>query len=145
MRRLEKPKTPKRRRTLPISKSIVSDLAEHKVKQAGQKVKVKENSFKEHGFVFTANNGEPLDEAKVNWRYFKKILKSSGLPDIRLYDLRHTCATLLLKSGTNPKLVSELLGHSCIALTLDTYSHVLPGMLNDTAEVMESLLFDEAE
>jgi integrase len=62
-------------------------------------------------------------------RAFKDLLKRAGLPQsTRLYDLRHTCATLLLGSNVHPKYVQELLGHASIALTLDTYSHVLKGM-----------------
>ena len=60
-----------------------------------------------------------------------------GLPDIRFHDLRHTCATLLLGKGVHVKLVQELLGHSTIAITLDTYSHVLPGMGDGLADTMD--------
>jgi integrase len=59
---------------------------------------------------------------------------------IRVHDLRHTCATLLLSRGVHPKIVQELLGHSQISLTLDTYSHVLPTMQTDAAAVMERIL-----
>ena len=57
-------------------------------------------------------------------RHFKPLLKKAGLTDIRIYDLRHTMATLLLLNGENPKVVSERLGHASVVLTLDTYSHV---------------------
>ena len=62
----------------------------------------------------------------------------AGLPDIRFHDLRHTCATLLLSGGHHPKLVQDLLGHASVALTLDRYSHVLPGMGDQTAKAMEA-------
>ena len=61
-------------------------------------------------------------------RHFKPLLKSAGLPQIRLHDLRHTCATILLMAGKHPKYIQELLGHASISLTLDTYSHVIEGM-----------------
>ena len=64
----------------------------------------------------------------------------AGLPDIRFHDLRHTCATLLLSRGHHPKLVQDLLGHASVALTLDRYSHVLPGMGDQTAAAMEAAL-----
>jgi integrase len=64
----------------------------------------------------------------------------AGLPDIRFHDLRHTCATLLLSRGHHPKLVQELLGYASVALTLDRYSHVLPGMGDQTAAAMEAAL-----
>jgi integrase len=73
-------------------------------------------------------------------RSFKPLLKRADLPKIRFHDLRHTAATLLLSRGVHPKLVQELLGHATITQTLDTYSHVLPGMGDQTANAMESAL-----
>ncbi|HYZ06204.1 MAG TPA: tyrosine-type recombinase/integrase, partial [Rubrobacter sp.] len=68
-------------------------------------------------------------------------LKSAGLPQtVRLYDLRHTCATLLLSRNVHPKYVQELLGHASIALTLDTYSHVLKGMDGGIGGAMDEAL-----
>jgi integrase len=66
--------------------------------------------------------------------------KRDGLPQIRFHDLRHTCATLLLTRNVNPKIVSEMLGHATIAITLDTYSHVLPNMRDQAAAAMEDAL-----
>jgi integrase len=66
---------------------------------------------------------------------------NGGLPEIRLYDLRHTTATLLLSAGENPKVVSERLGHASIVLTLDTYSHVLPKMQKEATAKIEKLTF----
>ena len=68
-------------------------------------------------------------------------MKEAGLPRIRLYDLRHTCATLLLLAEENPKVVSERLGHSTVVLTLDTYSHVLPTMQEKATARLELLLY----
>ncbi len=78
--------------------------------------------------------------SSVGWQSFKPLLKKVGLPDIRFHDLRHTCATLLLSRGHHPKLVQELLGHASVAMTLDRYSHVLPGMGDQTAAAMEAAL-----
>jgi integrase len=72
-----------------------------------------------------------------NW---KPLLRRSGLPVIRFHDLRHTCATLLLTKGVHPKIVSEMLGHSSVAITLHTYSHVIPGMGKVAAAAMEDAL-----
>jgi integrase len=66
--------------------------------------------------------------------------KKAGLPDIRFHDLRHTCATILLSKGKHPKYVQALLGHATVAITLDTYSHVLPGMDGGLADAMEDAL-----
>ena len=138
---LESPKTEKSRRTIPISPSIVEDLKEHR---AGQAVEIlREEGYKNLDFVFTANNGEPMSEGNLSRRDFKKVFEKAGLPkNIRFYDLRHTCATLLLAAGENPKIVSERLGHASITLTLDTYSHVLPDMQKTAADKLEEMLFN---
>lgn len=73
-------------------------------------------------------DGTPVNPRNLTGRSFEPLLKRAGLPDVRFHDLHHTCAALLLNSGVHPKLVQELLGHATIAITLDTYSHVLPGM-----------------
>jgi len=69
-----------------------------------------------------------------------QAVAQAGLPEIRFHDLRHTCATLLLSKNVNPKVVSEMLGHASIAITLDTYSHVLPTMQESAAKAMEDAL-----
>ncbi len=74
-------------------------------------------------------------------RSFKRLLRRSGLPKtFRLYDLRHTAATLLLSRNVHPKYVAEMLGHASIALTLDKYSHVIPGMDGGTGSAMDDAL-----
>jgi len=78
-------------------------------------------------------------------RHFKQILKEANLPDITLYGLRHTCATILMAAGVNPKIVSERLGHSGVSITLDTYSHVLPGMQEQATLELENLLFSDPD
>ena len=84
--------------------------------------------------------GEPLDRRYITTHRFKPLLKRAELPGIRFHDLRHTCATLLLSKNVNPKVVSEMLGHASIAITLDTYSHVLPNMQDSAAEAIEEAL-----
>ncbi len=77
--------------------------------------------WEEQGLVFPSAAGTPLSRHNLT-RAFKKHLRRAGLPEtFRLYDLRHTCATLLLSRNVHPKYVQELLGHSSITLTLDTY------------------------
>ncbi|WP_051344095.1 tyrosine-type recombinase/integrase [Alicyclobacillus herbarius] len=92
--------------------------------------------------VFTSENGEPIHKRNLIRRHFKPILKAAGLPEnIRLYDLRHTCATLLLAAGENPKIVSERLGHASVNMTLNRYSHVLPDMQKSAADKLQWMLF----
>ena len=117
-------------------------LVEHRRQQAEERLAAGPKCA-HHNLVFATAMGEPLDERNVVNRHFKPILKAAGLPmSVRLYDLRHTCATLLLAQGEHPKIVSERLGHANITLTLDTYSHVLPGMEEQAAQRLETLLFN---
>ncbi len=71
---------------------------------------------------------------------FKPLLRRAELPTIRLHDLRHTCATILLVAGKHPEYVQELLGHASISITLDTYSHVIDGMDSGLADAMDEAL-----
>ena len=96
--------------------------------------------WSENGLIFASETGAPLNRHNLTRRSFKPLLKRAGLPQIRFHDLRHTCATLLLTRNVNPKIVSEMLGHSSIAITLDTYSHVLPNMRDQAAAAMEEAL-----
>jgi integrase len=78
--------------------------------------------------------------------HFKSLLERAGLPtSIRVYDLRHTCATLLLQAEVHPKVVSERLGHASITLTLDTYTHVLPTMQRAATEKLDALINGDAD
>ena len=93
----------------------------------------------DHGLVFPSAIGTPMSGGNLN-RSFKTLLKRAGLPAVRFHDLRHTCATLLLRQGVNPKFVQELLGHADISLTLNTYSHILPDMGDAAAGAMDAAL-----
>jgi integrase len=90
--------------------------------------------------VFASQIGTPLNRHNLTQRSFRPLLAKADLPQIRFHDLRHTCATILLSKGQHPKLVQELLGHSAIAITLDTYSHVLPGMGDGLSDAMATAL-----
>ena len=139
--RLDRPKTSKSRRIIPIPEPLLASLKALKVEQAKQRLRLGAD-WHDHSFVFTAENGEPIHHSNFRIRHFKPLVKKAGLPeDLRLYDLRHTCATLLLVAGENPKVVSERLGHANITLTLDTYSHVQPTLQQQSTSKLESLLF----
>ena len=90
--------------------------------------------------VFRAKRGGPIRESHFVRRYFKPLLNAAQLPNIRLYDLRQTAATIALAAGISPKTVSEQLGHASSAFTLDVYSHVLPHMQEAAAEKVQTLL-----
>jgi integrase len=86
--------------------------------------------------------GERIDGITLYRHRFLPLLKRAGLPLIRFHDLRHTSATLLLLQGVHPKVVSEMLGHSTVSITLDLYSHVLPEMQRDATRALDKLLGD---
>ena len=87
--------------------------------------------------MFASGAGGIVNPSNLRQRSFARLVKRVGLPDTtHFHDLRHTCATLLLSRGQHPKLVEELLGHANISITLDTYSHVLPGMSDELADAI---------
>jgi len=90
--------------------------------------------------VFTNALGNPVDQTNLRVRSFKALLKRAGLPDIRVHDLRHSAATLLLSMGIHPKAVQELLGHSSIAVTMDVYSHAMPTLQKEAMAGLDRLL-----
>src|SRR5262249_41441280 len=87
--------------------------------------------------VFSNAVGRPIDGINLLKYWFFPLLKKAGLPRMRFHDLRHTAATILLSRGINPKIVSEMLGHASVAITLDIYSHVLPHMRQQAADAMD--------
>ena len=139
--RFAEPKTPKSRRTIPLPGSLIHALAAHKRRQAVHRLKLGPE-YEDQDLVFASATGGPHDARNLADRHLKPILRRAKLPgSFRLYDLRHTCATLLLAAGVHPKVVSERLGHAGITLTLDTYAHVLPGMQRKAADRLEAILF----
>ena len=111
------------------------------VSQFEQRLRVGE-AWEDNGLVFTNEIGQPLERHNLLKRHFKALLRAAGLPaSLRLYDLRHSAATLLLTAGVHPKVASERHGHSSIVMTLDTYSRVQPDMQKEASDKMEELLF----
>jgi integrase len=132
------PKTSRSRRTVLLSQRAVVALREHRKRQLAERLALGP-MWQDHDLVFCNLMGGPLDPGTVS-SGFGVALKRAGLPTVRFHDLRHTCATLLLQAGTHPKVVSEMLGHTTIVLTLDTYSHVVPAMHAEAAATMDALL-----
>lgn len=96
-------------------------------------------SYRDHGLVFATAVGTPIQASNLR-RAWQRIVKQADLDRLRSHDLRHAHATLLLQQGVHPKVVSERLGHASIAITLDTYSHVLPGLQAQAAAQFDRLL-----
>jgi integrase len=122
-----------------LSQTASEALRSHLKRQLGE-IDRAGDLWRENGLIFASETGEFLDRRYITTHRFKPLLKRAGLPQIRFHDLRHTCATLLLSENVNPKVVSEMLGHATIAITLDTYSHVLPNMQSEAAQAMEDAL-----
>jgi integrase len=136
------PKTPRSRRVVALDPGTVASLAAHRERQAVARARAAD-LWEETGYVFAREDGRPIDPDRIT-HLFGLAVVASGLPRIRLHDLRHTAATLALGAGIHPKVVSERLGHSSITITLDTYSHVLPSMQEDAAMRVGLLLDADA-
>mgnify|MGYP000138560863 CR=1 FL=1 len=130
------PKTKTSKRTISLPPSVVDALKKHRIQQMQHKLRLRP-LYEDQGLVFPSETGTPFNPDNLD-RYFKPILKKTGLPDIRFYDLRHTHATLLIKRGEDIKMVSQRLGHNDVAFTIRVYHHVMP---NVEREAM--LRFDE--
>ena len=98
--------------------------------------------WQENGLVFPSEVGSPADERNV-LRRFQKVCSDNGLPKLRVYDLIHTHASLLINEGVHPKRISERLGHSSIKLTMDTYGHLFEGSDRDSADKMQRMFGPE--
>lgn len=139
------PKTAKSRRSVKLTSTAVEALRKHRESQVEERERLT-GLWQDHDLVFCSTIGTPLSRHNLVRRSFKPLLQKAGLPHtVRFHDLRHTCATLLLSKGVHPKFVQELLGHATISITLDTYSHVVPGMGDHTATAMENALADHSE
>ena len=136
---LGEPKTKRSRRTVKLTGPATETLKSHLSRQMEDMDQLGD-LYRDQGLVFTTASGAPLNPSNVRNRNLRRLLKKAGLPQIRFHDLRHTCATLLLSQNVHPKIVQEMLGHATVAITLDTYSHVLPGMGDRAAAAIEDAL-----
>ena len=123
--RIKEPKTQQSRRTVTLPSSLVELLKVYRADQELLRIQLGV-SLDADDFAFIRPDGSPINPNAVTLA-FRRIIKRAGLKSIRIHDLRHTHATLMLKAGIHPKVVSERLGHANIGITLDIYSHVLPG------------------
>lgn len=134
---IQSPKTEKGNRVVPIPNHLVNKLKKYMSSQKELRIKMA-NLFNNKNLVFCNIYGNYLDAANVLKR-FKRILVNNNLKEIKFHDLRHTFATRLFELGENPKTVQELLGHSDISVTLDTYTHVLDDMKEKAISKLDSL------
>lgn len=124
-------KTASSRRPLDLGPRTIAVLREHREKMLAQ--------GHPHGFVFCTATGSPFSQSNIT-KYFRRVLRAAGLPQVRFHDVRHSAATLMLLNGTHPKIVSARLGHSKETLALSTYQHYLPALGAEAAVAVEELL-----
>jgi integrase len=138
------PKTARSHRHVYLDKQTVSVLREHRKRQREERLAAGPAWDSSVEFVVRDELGGPIHP---DWfsREFNRLVRSIDVPHIRLHDLRHTYATLALKAGVHPKVVSERLGHATVGVTLDLYSHVVPSIARDAAELVASRIFDEGD
>jgi integrase len=137
------PKTKKSRRPVTLPASVVDTLKKHKAKQNEERLALGD-TWDDNNLVVCREDGSPWHPATFSHNY-KDLLSDNKLPHIRFHDLRHTHASILLRQGVHPKVVSERLGHSQIGITLDIYSHILPGIQEEVAQQLDNGLFNKAK
>ncbi|MFC1952870.1 tyrosine-type recombinase/integrase [Chloroflexota bacterium] len=136
------PKTEKSRRLVSLTPSTVSVLKEHQDVQNNLRESLGIPRLAEDDMVFCQYNGKPLLPNTVTHNWIK-LVRRAGLTGIRFHDARHTHASLMLKQGVHPKIVQERLGHSSIQITLDTYSHVTPGLQQAAANKFDDMILSK--
>ena len=138
------PKTAKSRRLIALSPSTVIALREHRAKDTDLRQSLGYYPPSDDDLVFSHYDGSPLLPSSVTHAWIK-LVRRCGLHGIRLHDARHTHASLLLKQGVHPKIVQERLGHGSIQITLDTYSHVAPGLQQAAAKKFDDIILLKAD
>src|SRR5262249_48694583 len=118
---LAEPKTARSRRKVVLTALAVEALRRHRACQVAQRL-TRGPAWQDRDLLFTTRIGNPVDRIDLMRRDFLPLLQTAGLPPMRFHDLRHSAATLLLRQGVHPKVVAEMLGHSQISMTLDTYT-----------------------
>ena len=132
------PKTYRSARPVALSPASAQRLRQHRLRQLEERLAAGP-AYQDGGLVFANALGAPLHPTNLR-RTWLRIADRAGLPRLRFHDLRHAHASLLLQQGVHPKIVSERLGHSTVGITLDTYSHVLPGLQAQAANGLDALL-----
>jgi integrase len=127
-----------RARTVALSAIVLEELREHRLRQAEELLRIGIRQS-EATFVYAREDGEPMQPRSLTHAW-QMVVGRTALPRVRFHDLRHAHATHMLSSGVHPKVASERLGHSKVGITLDLYSHVLPGMQAEAAALVDGAL-----
>jgi integrase len=134
------PKTARSRRIVPLPDAVVEALKLRREQQETDRLAAGAELWEDWGLVFTTGFGTPLSP-RNDYRDFRRLVGAAGLRRVRLHDLRHTAASLMLAQGVNPRVVMEILGHSQISVTMNTYSHVALTSSREAVARVEGLLF----
>jgi integrase len=140
---LAPPKTKSSKRKLPLPAKVERALARHAERQEEER-QAWGQGWNENGLVFPSVAGTPIEPRNLV-RHFKGLLQRAGLPDIRFHDLRHSCATVLISQGVHPRIVMEIMGHSQISVTMNTYGHVLPETQREAARLLDQVYTEPEE
>jgi integrase len=132
------PKSPNSSATISIETEVVTALRQHRLAQKEERL-LAGPGWEDTGYVFVEPDGQPYHPQRIT-RIFRRVAAAAGVPDIRLHDLRHTCATLLIEAGIPLKVVQERLRHASFATTADLYAHISETMQQEAARTIESLL-----
>jgi integrase len=133
-----KPPKSGKSRSISLANGTLEVLRKHRVAQNAERLKAG-GAYQGLDLIFPREDGS-VWEPELFGKAFSAVAKDADVGHVRLHDLRHACASLMLKSGVHAKVVSERLGHSTISITLDTYSHVLPGLQEAAANKLDDLL-----
>lgn len=121
-----------------LSSTVIAELKAHRTRQAEEQLRLGIRPD-EDSFIVAQYDSQPVQPRSLTHEWVR-ILGKTSLPRIRFHDLRHTHASQMLAAGVHPKVASERLGHSTIGITLDLYSHVMPGMQADAAEQVDAAI-----
>ena len=135
------PKTRSSRRTISLDTRVIAVLRAHRRLQLEERL-AWGAAWTDTGYVFTREDGYPLHPERITV-LFGRLVESCGLSRVRLHDLRHSSASLILAAGVHPKIVSERLGHSSTSITLDLYSHVIPGLQEEAAAKLGEMILGD--
>jgi integrase len=136
---LRAPKTEHSRRTVHMSPAVAAALKAHRDREETERLQAAGRWIAEPDFVFRTTIGTGCEGVNVT-KEFQRAVRAAKLPRMRFHDLRHSCASILLSSGVQPLVVSKLLGHGSVTLTLNTYGHMMPSQNSEAADAMDQAL-----
>lgn len=136
--RFKSPKSAKSRRAFKVRDDVMRALKKHRLAQNEERLAF-DGSYEDDDLIFCKPDGTPINPDKLSHDFAELVKRQSSFPKVRFHDLRHSFATQMLRAGVHFKVVSEMLGHASVAITLDRYSHVLEGMGSEAVDALDRL------